>query len=264
MPTTVYRRKSLVVTATQSPTGNWLVDEGGQRTVYTPRAFEALFDKLEMQSDMAEPGADTDMFGFDYSWCEGIENRGLLNELLGIEAISIDNSIDGQSWMFKPYPLSTFGRLLKAVCDDMKHTWGVPFTESAPLFVEVGCGVGTKLALAQKMFGLKVSGFDYNQDYCNATSELLYGKGCESWTIQRLDARSRDAVELYKTADVLYLNRPFVHLDLQAELEKLALHSMRRGAYIILGNYAADPEKLRQRGWREITQDKVAIVLQKP
>jgi hypothetical protein len=264
MPPTICRRKSLVVTAEQSSTGNWLVDEGGQQTIYTKEAFEALFDTLEMQAEITV-GPNTDMFGFDYSWCEGLEGRSLINELLGIECISVDNSIDGSSWMFKPYPLSTFGRMLNAVVKDLEWTWGDRlYPEDAPVFTEVGCGVGAKLVLAQKMFGLHVNGFDYNQDYCNASAQLLQGKECKYWTVQRLDARSRDAVEMYRSADVLYLNRPFVHLEPEGELENIAMEAMHHGAYIILANYASNVDVLVNRGWHKIDEDKVAVVLRKP
>lgn len=263
MPPTICRRKALIVTATESSTGNWLVDEGGQQTVYSKEAFEVLFDVVEMQSDITF-GPNTDMFGFDYSWCEGLEGRALINELLGIEMISIDNSIDGPSWMFKPYPLSTFGRMLKAVIDDMRWTWADRSATDAPIFTEVGCGIGAKLVLAQKMFSLRVNGFDYNQEYCNVSTTLLHDKGCEYWTVQRLDARSQDAIGLYQNSDILYLNRPFVHLDVQGALESAAMQAMHSGAYIILANYATDIRLPALQGWRKIDEDKVAVVLQKP
>ena len=261
MSTIIYRRKSLVVTAEQSADGNWHVSEGGQNTVYTNAAFEALFDKLEMQADVSA-GPNADMFGFDYSWCEGLEGRALINELLGIEMISIDNSIDGPSWMYKPYPLSTFGRMLNTVVQDMKWTWPISSGE-APTFTEVGSGVGTKLVLAEKLFHLRVNGFDYNQDYCNSASQLLFDKGCESWTIQRIDARSRDALRLYEASDIVYLNRPFVHLDTQGALEQVVMGCMRSGAYIILANYATEVNHLSSSIWRKIDEDKTAVVLQK-
>lgn len=262
MSNVVYRRKPLIVTAEPSVTGNWLVEEGGQQTVYTKQAFEILFDKIELQSNMTV-GPDADMFGFDYSWCTSLEGRALINELSGIEMISTDNEIDGQSWMFKPYPLSTFGRLLKAVVDDMPGTGPTRPGRGLAKFVEVGCGVGTKMVLANKLFGLPVSGFDYNQGYCNAATTLLRDKKCTNWTVQKLDALSRDAAALYETADIVYLNRPFVHLEPQSVLEDLVFRSMQRGSYIILGNYVTPADGLVELGWRKITEDKVAVVLQK-
>lgn len=261
MSTTIYRRKALVVTANQEPNGLWLVDEAGQKNVYTNEAFEALYDRLDMQADVSA-GPNADMFGFDYSWCEGLPGRALINELLGIEMISIDNSIDGPSWMYKPYPLSTFGRMLHTIVEDMNWTWPRSAGDT-PILTEVGCGVGTKLVLAEKLFKLRVNGFDYNQDYCNAAGQLLHDKGCENWTIQTLDARSHDAIGLYQQSDIVYLNRPFVHLDLQGALEQVVMECMHPGAYIILANYASDLQKLITAGWRKIDEDKVAVVLQK-
>lgn len=263
MPTTVYRRKALVVKATPSPGGSyWTVEEGGQKSVYTKEAFETLFEPIELQVDISN-GPDTDMFGFDYSWCKGLENRSVINELLGIEMISIDNVIDGSSWMFKPYPLSTFGRMLNTVVKDMGADTSAPSVTGWAKFLEVGCGIGAKMVLAQKLFGLRVSGFDYNREYCNAATQLLQSRECKYWTVQVLDACSSDAVGLYKSTDILYLNRPFVHLDAEIVLEHRVMDSMHPGAYIILGNYASDVDTLITEGWRKIDEDKFAVVLQK-
>jgi len=259
--TVFYRRKPLVVTSAKQSdlTDGWVVIEGDVMSVYTNEEFERLFDKVELQADMVPGGPDTDIFGFDYSWCKDEFGRRLINELLGIEMASIDNNIDGNSWMFKPYPLSTFGRLVGAIEQDMEEGF-----DANVKFLEVGCGIGAKLVLVSKLFGFQVTGFDYNLQYCNDACELLHHWECQNWVVENADALSVTALEYYQASDVIYLNRPFVHLEQQGELEHLVLERMRPGAYVILANYAAEPSVLAQSGWREIARDKLAIVLQKP
>jgi protein-L-isoaspartate O-methyltransferase len=160
--------------------------------------------------------------------------------------------------MFKPYPISTLGKLVSIILEDITLT-DEEFAESGhrPKFLEVGCGVGTKLTMVSKLFGLDVTGFDYNEVYCQAAIDLLTAKGCTNWHVTR-----RDALEVYaeyQEADIIYLNRPFVHLLKQEALERLVFAAMHRGAYVILGNYASTPE-----GWQQIAEDKVAAVFRKP
>jgi hypothetical protein len=236
----------------------------GDKFYYLPTEFfEMMFEELGpgLQADLGSSEGIVDAAGFDLSWCKSVESRNLINEMLAMEAITTDNTIDGPSWMFKPYPISTFGKLLTAAIEDMHWTWNPGVDEPAPRFLEVGCGPGTKLVIAEKVFGLDAGGFDYNSDYVRDANELLQSKGCKGGAFLA-DARTVNAP--YNIADVIWLNRPFVHLELTKDLEKMVLDRMHPGAYIVLGNYACDPEKLRQLGWQVIAEDKVAIVLRKP
>jgi hypothetical protein len=244
----------------------WQTEEGGSSVLYTQAQFEQLFEKIDMQAEQAI-GPDRDIFGFDYSWCQNPDQRALINDLLGIEAISMDNSIDdGCSWKFKPYPLSTFGKLLDIAVNDMDSMdRQIPDEHQYIRLLEIGCGVGPKLVVANKIFGLNVRGFDHNEEYCDAAIQLLKAKKCSSWLVQKLDAFEQEAVALYSQSDIIYLNRPFVHLEMQAALERQVFAEMQSGAYIILANYAADIDAMNEAyGWRKLAVDKVAVVLQKP
>jgi hypothetical protein len=260
----MYRRKAPTVQAHQSLLSNWLVWEGGVETVYDDHTFKALFEPVELGMNVVKK-PDCDVFGFDYSWCHEEVDRALINELLGLEAISIDNAIDGQSWMFKPYPLSIYGKLLDAVVKDMRSREEglATFTADAPTLLEVGCGIGTKLVAANEIFGFRTCGFDYNEEYVIAANELLRAHQCETRALV-YDARDADCVDLYETSDVIYINRPFVHLDLETKLEHIILHSMHSGAYIVIANGATDAAQLELGSWCKVAEDQQAVVLRKP
>jgi hypothetical protein len=230
---------------------------------FIPNAlFEVLFEELGpgLQADIGSSEGIVDAAGFDLSWCKSAEHRNLINEMLAMEAVTTDNTIDGSSWMFKPYPISTFGKLLDAVVTDIDpiDKCNDVLAPRRLKFLEVGCGPGTKLVIAEKVFGLDAGGIDYNPEYVRDANELLQSKGCKGGAFV---ADAREVKVPYILADVIWLNRPFVHLELARHLEKTVLNRMHPGAYIILGNYAIDPKEL---GWQVIAEDKMAIVLRKP
>ena len=68
-----------------------------------------------------------------------------------------------------------------------------------PRFLEVGCGIGTRMLIAREMFGLDVSGIERVPEYVAQAKELGLSVECT------------DALgwEGYGTFDVVWLNRPF-------------------------------------------------------
>lgn len=262
MSTSLYRRKPVLTEAHQRSDKTWEVTEAGYTQTYPPEVFAALYETIELQADLGDSTGITDIAGFDLSWCTRVEDRNLFNEFIGLEAVSTDNEIDGSSWMFKPYPISTLGKLIMAV---VKHRNYMSHRRLAapPIFLEIGCGIGAKLVVAAKVFGFHVVGFDYNSHYVQDAHDLLQSRGVLP-LVFKMDALNESAVDYYGTADIIYLNRPFVHLDKQAELEKFVTSSMHPGAYIILANYASEPESFIQQGWNLVAKDKLAVVLQKP
>jgi hypothetical protein len=241
--------------------GAWVVQEGAHFDTYTAEEFPVHFSKMEFQAEHGAPGTLTDVAGFDLSWCPKVEDRNLINELVGLEYVSTDNQIDGDSWMFKPYPISMLGKLLAAIRDDSDEQQPEGYI---PTFLEVGCGPGTKLLMVNKIFGLSVIGFDYNPQYCADARTLLESRDCLYWEVEELDAFDQHAADLYEDADIIYLNRPYVHLEKQALLEAKVFSHMKPDAYIILANYAVDANLLGgTMAWRKVAEDKVAVVLQK-
>jgi len=129
--------------------------------------------------------------------------------------------------------------------DDIKSTPWMPFeihafialvAEALPelqggKFLEVGCGIGTRMKVARDFFGLDVHGFDRVPEYVQQAKNL------------DLDAWEADALEYegYGDYNVLWFNRPFRDQALQAQLEERVWGRMRSGAVVICANLNEKP-----------------------
>jgi SAM-dependent methyltransferase len=87
-------------------------------------------------------------------------------------------------------------------------------------FLDVGCGIGTKLSLAKSYFG-NVRGVEV----CEAYAQFANSKFLRSNTVEIVDGRYYDK---YREVDVIYMYSPFQNHPLQIELE---LAAYRRAAF---------------------------------
>jgi SAM-dependent methyltransferase len=198
----------------------------------------------------APPGEATDPFGYSIEWCPPSE-RTLVNDLSGIEAVSIDEDRDGISWKYRPYPIARFGAILQFLVygEDLHH---MPRPRS---FLEVGCGVGTKVVLAAKMFGLKSVGIDIFPEYVESAAQLIQAHDLHAAALLQ-DATS---FAYYHDFDIIFCNSPLWSWDDEHRLEVKILSDMKPGAVIMLGN-----AKVRDLGWRLLTEEIALPVYQKP
>jgi len=98
-------------------------------------------------------------------------------------------------------------------------------------FLEIGCGPGTKMMLAQGLFGLDATGFDRVPEYVVAAKEHgLNVAECDAFDFQA-----------YGKFDIVFFNRPFRNREVQADLEKLVYSKVRRGAVVIAMNLETQP-----------------------
>ena len=97
-------------------------------------------------------------------------------------------------------------------------------------FLDVGCGPGTKVLLAEKLYGLDGHGIDRVPDYVQAARDL------------GVSAEQADAITWcdYGRYDILYLNKP-CHGPLEALLERRVMGLMKPGAVLIMANAADRP-----------------------
>lgn len=132
-----------------------------------------------------------------------------------------------------PYPMQQFVPLLM---DAVMHCL-VP----EPVFLDAGCGPGTKVQLAEALFGLKGYGIDI--------SAVLVGAAHD----RGIDAEAADCLQFdrYDMADIVLLNRPVS--DPQQECEERVRDGMKPGAILIQVNGRADPG--RDWGWAGISQE---------
>ncbi len=122
-------------------------------------------------------------------------------------------------WM--PFPLFEYVALLAEA---------MPVLEGSRL-LEVGCGIGTRMLIAQELFGLDVHGFDRVPEYVAQAGKL------------GLDATEADALTFgdYGNYDAVWFNRPFRDPVPQRELEARVWDAMAPGAVVIAANLEAPP-----------------------
>jgi trans-aconitate methyltransferase len=95
-----------------------------------------------------------------------------------------------------------------------------------PRFLDVGCGIGTKVLLAQQM-NFEADGLDFVPEYCEAAREL-----CGSLsTIHDADAREFDK---YGDYDLIYAYRPLVEEAETAWLTGWIAEQLKPGSLMFL------------------------------
>jgi trans-aconitate methyltransferase len=98
-------------------------------------------------------------------------------------------------------------------------------------FLDVGCGLGTKMMLAEELFGLDVHGIERSPELAKAARE--------HWlTVDEADALTWDG---YGDIDIIFLNRPFSDQALEAQLEDRVWQEMKPGAVVIGVNLVNPP-----------------------
>lgn len=119
-------------------------------------------------------------------------------------------------------------------------------------FLDIGCGIGTKMMLTEEIFGLEVQGIERVPEYAKeARSRGL--------AITEADARGWDG---YGDFDIIFFNRPFFNQEMQAELEHQVWTDMKPGAVVVGVNLLVPPPA----SWYPILDDSEVRrwVLQKP
>ncbi len=100
-------------------------------------------------------------------------------------------------------------------------------------FLDVGCGIGTKLVLASGPFNYNVDGIEINKKYVdfynNKFSKFLFPFE-NAPKIFHADGRT---FERYNEYDVIYFYCPMCKYELQRELEKQIVARAKKGAIII-------------------------------
>jgi trans-aconitate methyltransferase len=98
-------------------------------------------------------------------------------------------------------------------------------------FLDVGCGIGTKMLLADAFFGLSTQGIE-------RSPEMVKEARQHGLVVTEADALGWDG---YGNYDVVFFNRPFFGKELQARLEAQVWADMKPGAVVIGVNLLAPP-----------------------
>jgi hypothetical protein len=121
---------------------------------------------------------------------------------------------DDTQYKWVPFPCGTFVE----ICIDAFFVLGQDRTKK---FLDIGCGIGTKVMLADVLFD--AHGFDINEEYLNLANQI----GCKRTFIQ--DAMSYEGYDEY---DFLYFYRPFKDDTLEREFEERVYQKMKSGALL--------------------------------
>lgn len=137
-----------------------------------------------------------------------------------------------------PYPIPQFISLLtEAVMVAPARTVSADFLPTR--FCDVGAGTGTKIRLAEALFGLD----GYGVEIVPELAQEARSRG------QRVDLADAFTWERYDEADIVYVNRPSTFM---AELEHVVMDGMRPGAVLMMVNGRGDPGS---QGWALVTRE---------
>ncbi len=118
-----------------------------------------------------------------------------------------------------PFPVHDFVAL---VAEAMPETTG-------DRFLDIGAGVGSKVLLADAVFGLNSRGIERVPEYAAEAAR----HGITVHTVDALDYQG------YHQADLIFINRPFYDPGEEAKLEQHVWDSVRTGAVIVGVNLEA-------------------------
>lgn len=123
--------------------------------------------------------------------------------------------------------------------------WDAVEQLDGPVFLDVGCGPGTKMRIAKDMFGLIPYGIEVDAvmaEEAKAHGVAYLGDALSLPTIERI----------YATADLIWLYRPFRDPEHEAKLEQVIIANMKPGAILAGGSWETDVPGL---GWGTIVDD---------
>lgn len=115
-------------------------------------------------------------------------------------------------------------------------------------FIDVGCGIGTKMLVAHDAFGLVPCGIEYNQRYVHRANQLLntinrHGNK-RMFVIIRGDAIKHD----YAWYDLIYFYCPLSNEKLQIKLEERIIATAKPGALILTNLKKGDWKSWQEAG----------------
>jgi hypothetical protein len=105
---------------------------------------------------------------------------------------------------------------------------------AGPVFLDVGCGSGTKMTLAQEIYGLTPWGIELDPTMAEQAEARF------PYAIIHNTALDSLCNTFYTSADIVWMYRPFRDPDKQAELEKVVMERMKHGAILAGSKWEMD------------------------
>ncbi len=144
-------------------------------------------------------------------------------------------------WM--PYQPADFIGILWECLPEIDIPQPQSFLTRKPTFLDVGCGPGTKMDIAEQLFGLCSYGIEIDKEMAEIAARKY-----------PLRAVQGDALEYegYAGYDIIWLYRPFRDIDKERELESRIISAMKPGAILAGGSWETDVPAL---GWTPVVDD---------
>lgn len=98
-------------------------------------------------------------------------------------------------------------------------------------FVDVGCGIGSKLLIASDILGgFEICGIEYSKEYVKVANQLI----SHTYEFRRPYVIEFNALELdYTSFDVIYFYCPLINVEKQMALEERIFRTAKPGAIIV-------------------------------
>lgn len=146
----------------------------------------------------------------------------LVNQLDGEWRQSTAGHDDPQKFLpFMPFPWTDFVALMAEALPEAE----------GDRFLEIGCGPGSRMLLAEEIFGFDVEGIERVPEYVKAAQD-------RGVPVTEADALGWDGYGRY---DIIFFNRAFADVHLQERLEQEVWTGMKPGAIVIGVNLIAPP-----------------------
>lgn len=150
---------------------------------------------------------------------------------------------DAVPWL--PFPLSQFVTLLTEAVMVAPPSSGNPIINEDPYgsvrFLDVGCGPGTKVRLAEALFGVRGYGIDIVSRFIHeAQAHGVRAILKDAFDFPAKGEPMTGSALGYSDFQIVYVNRPSA---LQDDLEKLVMERMASDAVLIAVNWRHDPGK---------------------
>jgi len=132
---------------------------------------------------------------------------------------------DPEMWRWSPLELAEFDRMLSVAAHILAGNTRIKFCEA-------GCGIGTKLYLAEHYHGMEAVGYEISDDYLAKALEL----GVDA---RYMDLRTESPD--WSSFDIVYTARPFKDDKYEVSWEKSVQDVMKPGAVLISAYTATKP-----------------------
>jgi SAM-dependent methyltransferase len=186
-------------------------------------------EKLATQLELSSKEEESDIVSNDYLLLESFALSRIESTL---SQVLVDENAVGKKGMFPYVALGTqcFIEGLRIAIEILENRG---LRRQDIKFIDIGCGIGTKLVFAQSE-KIQVFGLEYNFQYCKFAKQVVLGLRPLSWrnneSVICADALTWPRFDAF---DILYFYRPFADANKEMQLEKHVFQSMKVGSTII-------------------------------